>query len=239
MLKIDDMETCDELFSQAKKHVEVLRQSLISRIDPLQISTIAKVPYKALEIRETLAYRAADIGQAIVRTYEADLFVSSVILCRALQETLALLWYVNRACKRALENDSDTGLDETLMRVMVGFRDKGQGQENFPDAVNILTCIDRVERELEGFRKSYDQLSEYAHPNWSGVSGLFTQTDHENILVDLGSYISGKENIKLKISVSFATNLELLAMIYHQFADFLPELVQLCEREIERRNRTA
>jgi hypothetical protein len=95
-------EDIEKLFFTGKQHMELLKQKLVNRIDPLQISAVAKIPFKALEIRESLAHRAADIGEGIVRTYEANLFISSIILCRALQETVALLWHTNRACKRAL-----------------------------------------------------------------------------------------------------------------------------------------
>jgi len=233
------METAQELFSKGKHYIEILKKNLVKRIDPLQISTIAKVPHKALEIRECLAYRCADIGEAIVKTYEADLFVSSIILCRSLQETVALLWHTNRACKRYLEDDGNSELDQTLMRILLGFKDKGDGQENIPNAINIMTCIDKVEREIPGFRKNYDQLSEYAHPNWSGVLGMFATTDHENIVIDLGTSLRGKENAKSQISVSFTTNIEILVMAYNEFADFLPDLVQLCERQLEQRNNPA
>jgi len=107
-----------------------------------------------------------------------------------------------------------------------------------PTAINVLTFIDKVELELAGFRKNYDQLSEYAHPNWSGVSGTFTKTDYENILIDFGKNIRGKDRKKLLISISFPTNLEIFVMIYNEFAEFLPKLIELCERQIEQQNRT-
>jgi hypothetical protein len=227
------METAEELFSSGKQYIDALKQSLVNRIDPLQISTIAKIPYKALEVRECLAHRCADIGEAIVKTYEADLFVSSLILCRALQETVALLWYTANACKRYVENNGTSELDPTLMRVLLGFKDRDEGQENLPNALNIMTAIDRVERDISGFRKNYDMLSEYAHPNWSGVLGMFAETDHDNIIVDLGLNIKSKEHAKRMISISFTTNLEILEVAYNKFAQFLPNLVQLCERQIE------
>jgi hypothetical protein len=123
------------------------------------------------------------------------------------------------------------------MRVLAGSKDGNDGDEHLPQAVNILTCIGKVDREIEGFRKFYDILSEYAHPNWSGSAGMFTETDYENILIDLGLSPRKQERAKFKIGTAFATNMELFVIIYNEFAEFLPNLTQLCERQIEKRNR--
>jgi hypothetical protein len=135
--------------------------------------------------------------------------------------------------KGTWKNNGTSELDPTLMRVLLGFKDRDEGQENLPNALNIMTAIDRVERDISGFRKHYDMLSEYAHPNWSGVLGMFAETDHDNMIVDLGLNIKSKEHAKRMIRISFTTNLEILKVAYNEFAQFLPNLVQLCERQIE------
>ncbi|ESY79954.1 hypothetical protein X739_29770 [Mesorhizobium sp. LNHC220B00] len=34
--------------------------------------------------------------------------------------------------------------------------------------MQILSCIDRMDKAVPGVRAGYDSLSEIAHPNWSG-----------------------------------------------------------------------
>lgn len=76
---------------------------MFSRTDSAQISVIAKVPYKALQIREALLYRATDLAEAACILFEIDNLVSVVCIMRAFQETLAVLFYVNRKVGKAIE----------------------------------------------------------------------------------------------------------------------------------------
>ena len=55
-----------------------------------------------------------------------------------------------------------------------------------PKAVNIQTCADKVDKVIPGFRAGYDSLSEFAHPNWVGVTGLFSEIDKPNFVTHFG-----------------------------------------------------
>ena len=43
-----------------------------------------------------------------------------------------------------------------------------------------------VDRELPGFDEPYNLLSEFAHPNWLGVVGLYSKHDEENFRTEFG-----------------------------------------------------
>jgi hypothetical protein len=64
---------------------------------------------------------------------------------------------------------SPKDLNEVLMRMLAGSRLWDDG----PKALQILSCIDRMDKKVPGVRKSYDVLSEIAHPNWRGVFGMY------------------------------------------------------------------
>lgn len=61
------MDDSRKLLNEAKRYVKDFRMSLVSRTDPAQVSLTAKIPYKALQIREALLYRATDFGRCILR----------------------------------------------------------------------------------------------------------------------------------------------------------------------------
>ena len=67
--KVEDISL---ILDNAKLYVKVLRMGLVSRTDPAQVSVIAKIPYKALEIREALLYRATDLADAACLLFEKD-----------------------------------------------------------------------------------------------------------------------------------------------------------------------
>ena len=62
------------------------------------------------------------------------------------------------------------------MKTTMGSRDKSTPHEPY----NILTAVDKVDKEFDGLRQMYDCLSEFAHPNWSGTLGTYGRFDREN-----------------------------------------------------------
>ena len=56
----------------------------------------------------------------------------------------------------------------------------------FPKAINALTFRDHMDKIIPGFRDAYDRMSEFAHPNYSGVFGLFARTDYKNYETHFG-----------------------------------------------------
>lgn len=94
-------------------------------------------------------------------------------------------------------------LDDFLMKAIMGSRDKSTPFE----AVNILTAVDKVDKEFDGLRKMYDCLCEYTHPNWSGALGSFGTYDEERFCLNLGN-----ERSKANFSRGFAPFVQSLVM---------------------------
>ena len=69
------------------------------------------------------------------------------------------------------------------MRMFAGSKN---GWADGPEAINVLTFVKRFDKKVPGFEGSYNSLSEYAHPNWLGVSGLYSKIDRENFVVYYG-----------------------------------------------------
>jgi hypothetical protein len=56
-------------------------------------------------------------------------------------------------------------LSEILVRRLAGSR----VWPDMPETLQILSCIDRMDKAVTGVCKSYDMLSEIAHPNSCGA----------------------------------------------------------------------
>ena len=223
------MEDSKLMLDQAKSYVKGLRMGLVSRTDPAQVSVIAKIPYKALEIREALLYRATDLADAACLLFEKENLVSAACITRGFQETLAVLFFVNRKVKKTIEDKDVQHLDEVLMKVLMG----SKNNPDMPDPVNILTMIDRVDKEISKFRAVYDNLSELSHPNWAGTLGVYTKINKERVWTDLGRNIRLGQSTKAQIVITLYAGLELIVHIYNEFADFLPDLVKICEDKLQ------
>lgn len=228
------MDKVDLMLRNATQQFKALRLALVDEVDPASISRTAKIPFKILLAREALLYRAVDLGEASCLCFQANNIVSGACLSRALQETVAVLFYVNRKSKKAIL-DNDLGhLDEYTMKVLMGSKD----DDTKPDPVNILTMINHVDKEVPKFRAIYDKLSEVAHPNWHGTLGIFSSNDYEKLTTSLGTNVR-LENITRGQGISaLLAGVEVLVFVYDEFAEFLPELIEICEKDIEQTKST-
>ena len=156
---------------------------LPDRVDPAGLTLKSKIPFKALSLKELLFHRITSISTAGMEMYEQNRRVPAYILMRSALETSALC-YVLRKKLEAYLNDRDIeALDNFLMKAISGGRDE---KSKLP-AINVLTCIDHLNKEYPDFRRMYDVLCEYAHPNYQGTFAAFGSVDSKNVWLDLGA----------------------------------------------------
>lgn len=110
--------------------------------------------------------------------------------------------------------------------------------DNRPDPVNILTMIDRVDKEVSKFRTIYDKLSEVAHPNWHGTLGIFSNSDKEKVTTILGTNIRLGNITRGQGISALLAGIDVLVFVYDEFAKFLPQLIEICEKDIEQNRGT-
>jgi hypothetical protein len=76
-------------------------------------------------------------------------------------------------------------------------------------------------------------LSEIAHPNYAGTTGLFSTMDHENILIGFGPNAQHTFNSKLSGMANLSTALLVFERCYNEMGELMPAFVALCERHLE------
>jgi hypothetical protein len=148
------------------------------------VSPVAKIPLKARDLLQVALLRSAEITNAFIRVFNAELFVPLFVLSRAVLETGCLSWDLRRRVSIILESRQKAelhDLDRHLMKSLLGGKAKDWlgDPEQYP-APNVLTLVDRLTKaehpKLRGF---YDVLSEYAHPNFSGMQAAYRVVDVE------------------------------------------------------------
>jgi hypothetical protein len=82
--------TSASLLNDIRERVGMLETSLPRRVDAMALSTISKLPYKALLYREALIWRMAELGREALESFEKDKLVSAIVLTRAAVAPLAL-----------------------------------------------------------------------------------------------------------------------------------------------------
>ena len=213
----------------AKNLISEFKSNLPERVDPASLSMKSKLPFKAISLREVLFYRITELGEVAIELFERKKVVSAFIMTRSVMETAGMLCLLCKKIEKVVDDRNVGGIDDFLMKALFGAKD-GKGPT---EALNILTAINHTNNKVDNFRDVYDSLSEFAHPNWSGVSGAYSKIDKENIWVDLGAEV---KEIPLCIGLSpLVGTLEFFTVVYNNMADYLPNFVEICDEDIERK----
>jgi hypothetical protein len=226
-MSVDNNETVADCLKKSRELVDVIASSLPNRIEIAGLPLNSKIPFKAVSLRELLFHRAAALAGPAVSLYEAGNMVSGVLLTRALMETVAVLVDLQTKLDSFLETKDEQSLDAFLMRCMFANRYEDDGKKDKYYTSSILSFIDRFDKKVEGFRATYDALSEYSHPNWSGLLGSFGSIDQANFIIDFGPKPTGA--VKVTGVTALAATLEVLRLYY----DEMPESLIALNRHFE------
>ncbi|WP_132086429.1 hypothetical protein [Caulobacter sp. BK020] len=169
-----DIEQLADDIATVRKRTAELHAKLPQIVDVAEIGVWSKAPYKALVIRGALAWRTEEMARNACDALEREDRAVGITLARSIIENTALLWRLRKMLEGRAIQKPDT-LNDMLMPMLLGFK----SEANFPQAVNVLSLIDRLDKEIPGVRRAYDSFSEAAHPNYGGVSGLYTYTNHK------------------------------------------------------------
>jgi len=216
-----------EPLAKARLSADNLARSLPSHIPIAALPLSSKIPFKALSLRELLFHRASALASPAVDLLEVGNIVSAALLTRALMETVAMMVELQRKLDNFLENTNAEEFDKFLMKCLFANRYEVDGIKDEYYTASVLTPVDRLDKIINGFRATYDTLSEYAHPNYSGVHGSFGTIDHDNFILDLSPKVGGK-GIVIG-ATALAAALGILVLYY----DEMPESLMALNRHFE------
>lgn len=176
-------------------------------------------------------WRAVELSRDAFECFMKEDSASAVVLTRAAMETTAALWTLRDKIEKALKLGSVADLGTYLARLRVG-QGKGIAQPEEPKAIHVLDFVRAVEKDCKGFAHQYDSLSEFAHPNWSGTTGLYSVFDHDEGLAEFGRNIRGGESTKGIGLANLSVALLFFEHTYNRVAELMPPFIELCEREL-------
>jgi hypothetical protein len=221
-------EPLPELLDEIAQRVHILQQALIPRLYAGDVSIRAKLPFHVIQHREGLAWRCAELSDDALDAVRNNRWAAAALLVRAVVETVAACWYLKNKVAASLEVHSTSDLDTAVHRSVLGSRTS----DVLPEAINVMTFVQTVDKDLDGFRNQFDRLCEYAHPNWAGTASLFSEANAAERAVIFGRNIGGVKHIETLCVVNLSVALGLFEVAYNSLADMQSELVQLCEAEL-------
>lgn len=185
---MEGLDAMDELEPLVKARLlsEAIASCLPDSIAAAALPLQSKIPFKVLSLRETLFHRASALASPAVALLEAGNWVSGILLTRAVMETTGLIAVLGYEITKFVETFDTQRFDTFLIRcLLANRRDTGGMEDKFP-AESILKFIDKVDKKNKGFRATYNELCEYAHPNYDGVLGSFGNVNRATFVLTLG-----------------------------------------------------
>ena len=225
----------EELLEEAKGRCAILTECLPSRVDPASISIKAKIPFKAMDYREALYYRTEEVVRVSCELYDRKELGTASLLTRACLENVAAMWYLKENIQKVIDKEEVGDIDDILMKLLHG----SKNDITCFEAINVLTFIDKLSKDLPEFKKNYESLCEYSHPNWAGTAFLYSQPNTEKIWTDFGKNVRDTKSVSIIGLVNLNVSLSLFEHAYNLISEMMPGFINICEKDIEKKNKKA
>lgn len=201
-----------------------------SRVDPAHYSVKAKIPSKIAGLRAGLLYRLVELANVSLLCLKSGQLAAAIVLTRSALETTAALWFATRKIERALEAKRVDQLDDDLMRLLLGPKGSKPCSQT-AEAINVLTFFDYVGKDVEELKIVYADLSEYAHPNWTGTASLYSKPELANLRLEFSPTQSTNAAPAELARTTLMLSMVAFKHLHKQIDTVMPKLIELAEGE--------
>lgn len=174
--------------AELNSELDGLRARLIPEIGRRHVPD-AKIVWKARALYQCVLRRSLELIDGTSRAWAHQEHLTAVLLARALMETAVFTWDITDGIDDGLQRADWDAINRLLNDRWFATRVPDMLEEGMPKAENVLTLIDRLDRDMlrasgqkpiEGeqvMRRHYSLLSDFSHPNRLGVAVLFGELD--------------------------------------------------------------
>ena len=217
--------------AKAKQLSRQLSSNLPKKIKATSLSDYSKLPFKAFSLRGVLIHRITELSEVAIELFELKKIVPAIIMTRAVFETTAVLYWLYKSIKQVCATKEIGNIDEFFMKSLFG----SKNEERLPESYNILTAINHTDKDFQGYRNAYNSLSEFAHPNWSGLFGAYSKLNQEKIILELGKEVG---NIPLSVALPLLLGaLTLFIDCYNEMETYLLQFNEICDEICQNSNK--
>jgi len=221
--KMNDSEKIDKMINELRIH-------LTDKVEHFQYSMIAKIPLKVHSFIEVMNLRMLDFSEAAQLLLKQDKVVPAIPLIRSLFENVANTNSVIKAVELSLSTNKLTNdFDDLITKIEFGTR--------YSDDIvstNILTQIDKLDKQFKGVREFYDTLCEFTHPNWDGVEGSYSELDEVNHCTYIQKVITKEHPMISFFQACFLFIISIFSGSAEWLRNNLQKFSELCEADIKR-----
>jgi hypothetical protein len=223
------------LIDQIRSYLDVFEANLPKGIDCYALSR-SPIPWRVMRYRESLIWRAAELGRSALQQLEQGRLVAGIILTRAVVETSAALWFLRAKVDEAIKANALGDIEAFLIRLNAGVATKPPETEDgtdFPRPVMVRDFLNTVEKEIPNFKLNYGTLSEFAHPNHHGTVLVYSKYDPKTGKMDFGRYLRVKEPTTVAGFRNLYLAVWFFRMTYNNLGESMPAFIELCDRGLK------
>lgn len=229
--RLEDNEIFDEIETFGQRIVDLR----VPRISGKHISPVAKTPVKIVVLLQSGIRRALELIDSMISDFNSSRFVPTFVSARAIFETAVVLYdmadFVEEATKTG-DPARVADIDDRLVRTLAGSKAKGFGDPEKYQAPNILTILARLSKKSAAFQDFYFGLSEFAHPNYSGMMGLYFVRKDEGEAEFLDNPAAAHPDLSKYSLLAASAGLQIIMDAADRFRRYLDGFTRLCEENI-------
>lgn len=243
---MQDQKTTEELINECHEYISELKTHCVDSMFAREYSWRAKHPFKVMSYVNAMSWRMYDMSSVALTLMNQDAIIPSLCLVRACWENMVATYELKTLIQDCCEQQDITeAVDDTLMRLLYSNRyDKDnryvgtEHYEQFKDykAKNILTLVQKLEKDYPATKDFYSTICEFVHPNGDGVGGSYSYLDEATHTVSFGPQFSQNS----EIFPAFITTLSCAISLYLGFVESIQENIaefsSLCESALSRKN---
>ena len=152
---------------------------------------VRELPYMMIHhtdcLAEAVKYRFIELIESSFCLYKNGFFIGSLVSARAALETLSILMFINIKLDKFKNGKDVTSFVKFINEVTYGWS-PSNNDKGVPKTKSITKYINESNDISPIFIKMYDELSEYAHPNYCGTSGVYRSIDKRTHACSFKSY---------------------------------------------------
>jgi hypothetical protein len=216
-----------EKFKKFEKDIISINDS-ITKIGELKVQVvdpradkIKQKPIWNLESYIQLAiHRVYDLAIQSTNAWNNEIPVVAFILTRAIYENTAYMYDLGEKILMYYKNEDYIEMHKVVLNRLVGAR----LGPNIREIANVITAINTVAKKLPTFKEFYEFISDFCHPNYSGMHGIYGKLDQDNVRFFVGKEYGYTEETFSFIITGLTTGLEIFYTSTKNLIDNMDEL---------------
>lgn len=214
-----------------QEKIDEIRNLTNLEVYPFQFSKTAKIPFKVHSFIEIMNLRMLDFCESTNLLLETNHVIPALSTLRVIFENVAVSNRVSLAVKNTIKSGQlQKNFDDLISKINFGTRYNDEYQ-----SINILTQIEKLNKEYPVSENFYEALSEFVHPNWDGLQGSYSELVESKNKMELRKIITNTHDLMNWINACFDLCLVLHLEIHNELLKKLPEFATICEADILKR----